>query len=143
MKKIIQSLVLVSLIAIIVTGCRDNGTSGTITDPFGTGTGLGNNNTPGVTFTVRTVQGQQGGTIFTATPSVSVKITKVTISLPAQQFEDVIYGDGTTVYQGNQTVMIQEYLGVEAGQQWTLKFEGTLANNNQAFNVTTNYTVPN
>lgn len=139
MKKIIQFIVLIALTSITGIGCSDNSAGGGVTDPFGGG----NNNTGGgaVTFKIGTTQGQQGGTIFTITPSVSVKITKVTISLPAQQFTDVINDDGTTVYNGNQTVVTEEYTGVAAGQQWTFQFEGTLADNNQAFNVTSNYTV--
>ena len=134
MKKII-SFILIYLF--FITGCNNN-SGGGITDPFGTGNGT---RTGSVTFTMSTQQGQQG-VIFIATPSVAVKITKVTVSLPAQQFNDVLQGDETTVYNANQIVQLDEYTGVASGQQWTFQFEGTIANNNQAFNVTTNYTVP-
>jgi len=144
MKKIIKLLVLFVLTSIIGTGCSDDSAGGGITDPFGTGGGTGNNNnnTGTVTFTIGTTPGTQGGIIFTATPSVSVKITKVIVSLPSQQYVDTLTDDGVTVFQGNQTFMIQEYIGVASGQKWTFQFEGTLASNNQAFNVTSNYTVP-
>lgn len=136
MKKLI--LVFVSLLFIWITGCSDDA-GGTVTDPFGSG---GTSGTGNVTFTIASTQGQQGGIIFTATPSVSVKITKVTVSLPAQQFNDVIQGDGTTVFNANEAAQIEEYTGVASGQQWKFQFEGTLVSNNQAFNVTSNYTIP-
>ncbi len=137
MKKIILTLFAFLL---IVTSCHDNSGGGGITNPFGTGPG-GTTGTGNVTFTISSQKGQQG-IIFLATPSVSVKLTKVTVSLPAQNYNDVIQGDGTTVYNANQAVPIDEYIGVASGQQWTFQFEGTIANNNQAYNVTSYYTVP-
>ena len=137
MKKIIQLLSIIIIAGITGISCSDNSSGGGLTNPFGGGTGT----TGGVTFSISSMQGQQGGTVFTTTPTVSVKITKVTISLPAQQFTDVIQGDGTTVFNANQAVEINEYIGVAAGQLWTFQFEGTIASDNQAFNVTSNYTV--
>ena len=136
MKKLLS--ILISISFLVLCSCSDD-SGGTVTDPFGTGgTGGGTGN---VSFTISTTQGQQG-VIFVATPSASVKITKVTISLPAQQFNDVLQGDGTTVFNANEAVQLDEYTGVATGQQWTFKFEGILANNNQAFDVTSNYTIP-
>ena len=135
MKKIISISLL--LITIIILGCQDDSNTG-VTDPFGTGTNTGTGN---VTFSMSTTQGQQG-VIFVATPSVAVKITKVTVSLPAQQFTDVLTDDGTTVFNANEGVQLDEYTGVASGQQWTFQFEGSLANGGQAFNVTSNYTIP-
>lgn len=135
MKKLL--LIFISLFFIWITGCSDDA-GGTITDPFGSG---GTSGTGNVTFTVSSTQGQQG-VIFIATPSVSIKITKVTVSLPAQQFTDVLTDDGTTTYNANQAVQLDEYTGVASGQQWTFQFEGTIASNNQAYNVTSNYTIP-
>ncbi|MBK8944752.1 MAG: hypothetical protein IPM32_05695 [Ignavibacteriae bacterium] len=137
MKKIITIFLILSSIFII--SCDDD-TTGGVTDPFGTG-GIGGG-TGNVTFTIGAQQGENGGILFFATPSVAVKITKVTCSLPAQNFNDVVEGDGTTIFNANESVGIEEYTGVTSGQQWTFKFEGTLASNNQAFNVTSNYTVP-
>lgn len=131
-------LYLISLILITGTACNDNSGGGTLTDPFGNG---GTGGTGSVTFTISSQQGQQG-IIFIAAPSVSVKITKVTVNLAAQQFNDIVQGNGTTVYNANQSVQINEYTGVASGQQWTFQFEGTIVSNNQAFNITSNYTVP-
>lgn len=139
MKKLILYLFSISILLII--SCSDDSGGGTLTDPFGGGTG-GTGGTGGVTFKISSTQGNQGGVIFTATPSVAVKITQVTLSLPAQQFNDVIQDDGTTVYEANVAAGLQEYTGVESGQQWTFKFQGTIASNNQAFTVTQNYTIP-
>ncbi|MBK8944756.1 MAG: hypothetical protein IPM32_05715 [Ignavibacteriae bacterium] len=140
MKKLI--LLLLPILFLSITSCDD---SAGVTNPTGGGIGGigggGGTGTGSVTFTIGTSQGEQGGIYFTAAPSVAVKITKVTVSLPAQQFSDVLQGDGTTVYNANEAVLLQEYVGVENGQQWTFQFEGSLAGNNQTFNVTSNYTV--
>ena len=134
MKRIIFYLLPIFLL--LIASCSDDST-GTVTDPFGVGGGGGS-----VTFTISTTQDQQGGVTFNATPSVAVKITKVTVALPAQQFTDPLQGDGTTVYPASQPVQLEVYTGVASGQQWTFQFEGTLSSNNEAFNVTTNYTIP-
>jgi hypothetical protein len=143
MKKVVIFIIL--LLISIISACSDN-TSG-VTNP-GTGglgglggIGRGGNTGGNVTFTIGTTDGQQGGILFYATPSAAVKITQVTISLPAQQFNDILTDNGTTVYNANEAVGLREYTGIEAGQQWTFKFEGTLASNNTAFTVTSNYTV--
>ncbi|MBK7104692.1 MAG: hypothetical protein IPH62_05360 [Ignavibacteriae bacterium] len=137
MKKII--IYFLPILFLAITSCDD---SAGITNPTGGGIGgIGGGGTGSVTFTIGTSQGEQGGIYFTAAPSVSVKITKVTVSLPAQQFTDVLQGDGATVYNANEAVLLQEYVGVENGQQWTFQFEGTLASNNQTFSVNSNFTV--
>ncbi len=138
MKKLI--LFLLPILFLAITSCDD---SSGVTNPNGGGIGgIGGGGGGGsVTFTIGTSQGEQGGIYFTAAPSVAVKITKVTVSLPAQQFSDVLQGDGTTVYNANEAVLLEEYVGVANGQQWTFQFEGSLAGNNQTFNVTSNYTV--
>ena len=136
MKKLL--IYLIPIIFVAFSACNDD-SGGTVTSPFGTGLTGGAGN---VAFTIGTQQSQQGGIIFTASPSVAVKITKVTISLSAQQFTDVLQGDGTTQFNANQAVELEEYTGVGSGQQWTFQFEGTLASDGQAFNVTSNYTIP-
>jgi hypothetical protein len=136
MKKFI--LYLIPIIMIFISSCSDEA-GGTVTDPFGTGNTGG---TGSVTFSIGTTNGQQGGIIFTATPSVSVKITKVTLSLSAQNFSDVITGDGTTVFNANEAVGLEEYTGVESGQQWTFQFEGSTSSDNKSFTVSSNYTIP-
>ena len=123
--------------------CSDSSSGGGVTDPFGGG----NNNTGGgaVTFKITSRPDQQGGTIFSATPSVAVKVSKVTISVPAQQYSETFQFDGTTVVNANVTEALIQYpagSGVASGQQWTFKFEGTLASNNQAYTATSNYTIP-
>jgi hypothetical protein len=143
MKKLI--IYLVPILFVFTMSCSDDSANG-VTNPIGGGgiggPGGGGTNTGSVSFTIGTTQGNQGGTLFFATPNVAVKITQVTLSLPAQQFNEVIQDDGTTVYEANVAVGLQEFTGVESGQQWTMKFEGTIASNNQAFSVTQNYTIP-
>lgn len=138
MKRILCYLIPIFLV--LTVSCSDD-SSGTITDPFGSG-GLGGGGNGSVTFTISTTNGQQGEVTFNATPSANVKITKVTVGLPAQQLSDEYTDDGTIVYNANQIVPINTYTGVATGQQWTFQFEGTLASDNQTFNVTSNYTIP-
>lgn len=143
MKKIIQFIVLIALTSITGIGCSDSESDGGITDPFGGG----NNNTGGGTVTIKITSrpDQQGGTIFSASPSTSVKVSKVTASVPAEQYSETFQFDGTTVVNAN---VVEDFLqyptgsGVASGQKWTFKFEGTLANNNQAYTATSNYTTP-
>ena len=131
-------LYLLPLVLFLINACNDD-SSGNITSPFGQGL---QGSSGGVSFTMSAYQGQNGGMIFTVSPSVAVKITKVTVSLPSQQFTDVLQGDGSTQFNANQAVELEEYTGVGSGQQWTFQFDGTLASNSQAFNVTANYTIP-
>lgn len=145
-------LFIISFAFILSTGCSDDtGSGGTLTDPFGGGgTGGGGGS---VTFTMGNVSKQQDadgdGTVddlfyFTASPSAAVKITKVSFSLPAQQYNDSFTDDGTTEYAANTPIEVVGFLKNEitTGQQWTFTFEGTLAADGKAFNVTSNYTVP-
>lgn len=98
--------------------------------------------TGSVTFTIGQRQGNQG-IIFTAKPSAAVIITQITVSLPAQSYQDVLQGDGQTVFQSGQTYDLDEYTGVASGQLWTFKFEGKLGSaQGQLYTVTSNYTVP-
>ncbi|MFZ1292014.1 MAG: hypothetical protein WAR79_18095 [Melioribacteraceae bacterium] len=138
MKKLI--LYFLPILFLVITSCDD---SSGVVNPNGGGIGgIGGGGGGGsVAFTIGTSQGEQGGIYFTAAPSVSVKITKVTVSLPAQQFTDILQGDGVTVFNANEAVLLQEYVGVENGQQWTFQFEGSLASSNQTFSVTSNFTV--
>ena len=80
--------------------------------------------------------------MFTAKPSAAATVTQITVSLPAQNFNDVLQGDGQTVFQGGTVYDLDEYTGVTSGQQWTFKFEGKLGSaQGQPYDVTSNYTV--
>lgn len=136
--KIIKCILFVPLLILLYTSCSDDSNDSGGLNPLAPG---GSSNTSSVSFTISTVQGNQG-VIFVATPNVAVKLTKVTVSLPAQSYTDVLTDDGTYVYNANEGIQIEEYVGVASGQQWTFQFEGSTASNNQAFNVTSNYTVP-
>lgn len=133
MKRLIGFLLAISMFFVIAS-CKKSDSS----NPVNIGPGLG-----GVTFAINQKAGTQGGIIFTAKPSTNVTITQITVSLPAQSYQDILQGDGQTVYQGGQTYDLDEYTGVASGQQWTFKFEGKLGTaQGQAYNVTSNYTVP-
>ncbi len=125
----------VVLLVIAMGGCSKDSGGG---NPFGPGGG----NTGGVTWTIGTRQGAQG-TIFTAQPSAAVTVNSVTVSLPAQQFQDVVNDNGTTVYQPGNAYDISEYTGVASGQQWVFVFTGKIGSaQGQSYSVTSNYNVP-
>lgn len=135
MKLLLKGIILL-LVSLTFISCKKKDDSSP-TNPI-----LGGGGTGSVTFTIGQKPGTQGGIIFTARPSTNVTIDQVTVSLPAQGYQDVLQGDGQTVYQGNQTYDLDEYIGVAAGQQWTFKFEGKLGSpQGQAYSVTSNYTV--
>ena len=139
MKKLL--IVFLPLLFIFFNGCSNNGT-GTGSDPFGGG-GIGGGGTGSVTWTISQRQGDNGGIMFTAKPSVAVTVTSVAISLPAQNFNDPVQGDGQTVYQPGQFYDISEYTGVASGQQWTFAFQGKVGSSTgTAYTANSNYTVP-
>jgi hypothetical protein len=139
MKKQILYLIILAFFGFL--SCSDD-SGGGVTDPFGTG---GTGGTGGVTFTISSRQEQDGSVVFAATPSVAVKLSKLTVSVPAEQYTESFQFDGTTVANGGVTEDLLQYpanAGVATGQQWIFQFEGNLASNNQAYNVTSNYTIP-
>ncbi len=96
---------------------------------------------PMVTFTMHLQSGTQG-MIFVAVPSEDVMLSKVELSFPAQQFTDVITNPNPTrVFPKGQNIELNEYTGIDAGQQWVLKFYGTLVKTGKPFVVTINWTV--
>lgn len=126
--------------AIIAFSCSDNATGPTTGGIGGGGLGGGGGS---VTFTIGTKQGQQGGVIFTFTPSANVTVTTATLRLPAQQYEDVLTNpDPNAVFTAQNVYDLDEYTGVVAGQQWTVTFVGKLGSSSgTAYTVTSNYTV--
>ncbi|MCB0726783.1 MAG: hypothetical protein KDD00_04930 [Ignavibacteriae bacterium] len=80
---------------------------------------------------------------FRATPSVDTKITRVIASAPAFNFADTITADPNETFVGGTAYEIGNYTGVEAGQAWVFTFTGTVVSNNEAYTVTSNFTVPN
>ena len=128
---------------LLIYACSDDAVSG-VTSPLGGGIG-GTGGTGTVTITISSRVGQQGETIFSGTPSAAVTLSTLTVSVPAQQYSESFNFDGTTVVNANVTEDLVQYpanSGVARGQQWTFQFQGALASNNQAFNVTANYTIP-
>jgi hypothetical protein len=94
-----------------------------------------------VTFTMHLESGTQG-MIFVASPNEDVKLTKVVLSFPAQQFVDEVTNPNpNTVFPKDSNIHLSEYTGIEGGQQWEITFTGFLASNNRAFTVKINWTV--
>ena len=139
MKTKIIGLVFV-LVALLGCGGDDDGNSNPV-GPGGVGIGGGGGGTGNVTFTISSPQ-QQDGVYFVFNPSVNVIVNSVTASLPAQQFQDVIQGDGTTVFSTQDNFSIGPYTGVQSGQAWTFIIVGkTEGANGAAYTSTVNYTV--
>ncbi len=131
MNRILIALVFAAFV--LVTGCKkDSGNPvvPNITPP-----------PPAVTFTMHMESGTQG-MIFVASPSVDVKLTKVVVTYPAQQFTDTIVNpEPELVFPRNSNIQLNEYTGVDVHQQWVLVFYGTIAATGQAFTVTVNWDV--
>ena len=80
--------------------------------------------------------------IFVAKPNVDVKLTKVEVSFPEQSFADTLTNPNPSeVFPKDSNIQLNEYTGIDAGQQWVLKFYGTVASTGQAFAVTVRWTV--
>lgn len=153
MKNILRYIL---LLMIAFYGCsnKNNDSNPVTSGIIGTPTG-DNNNGGNVTFTIGQFTANEGNDFnqdgqadesfyLTAKPSVNVKITKVDVQIPNNENFDSIEVDGTTVYNANEEVQINSdpYFNVNSGQQFTIIFTGTIADNNQNFNVTSEYTVP-
>lgn len=140
MKKIFLLNSMIILLLVFTACSKDDGNT---TSPFGSGgTGGGGGN---LTITISSKQGQQGETIFTATPSVAISLSKLTVSVPSEQYTESFQFDETFVAEANVTQDLLEYpagSGVASGQQWTFQFEGKYAATSEAYTVTSNYTIP-
>jgi hypothetical protein len=139
--KQLKSIILV-LFILTIAGCsKDNpvaasGTGGTIG-------GIGGGGTGSLNWTIGQKPGNQGGIIFTASPSTAVTVSLVRISLPSQNYQEDLQGDGQTVFQGGQFYELEEFIGISSGQQWTFRFVGKIGNaQGQDYDLTANYTVP-
>lgn len=97
--------------------------------------------TPNVKFTMHLESGTQG-MIFVASPSADVRLEKVVVKYPPEQFENIIENPNpTTLIAKGSNVQIGEYTGVEARQVWALTFVGTDVATNKAFSITMNWEV--
>ena len=130
-KQIKFSVIFVILAMAIVAGCKNDGVVGP------------NNLNNQVSFQISQQYGQSGGVDFLFRPSVDVKISRVICIYQAQQIADTINNQFTNyVYSKDSVYFINEYIGVQNGQQWNFNFTGSLpGNNNSSYNVTSNYTV--
>ena len=145
MKKIFSLFLFLSIL--IAFSCSDDATGPTTGGIGGIG---GGGTTGGVTFTMGTTQGQQGGTVFTFRPSTSVTVTTLTLKLPAQSFQDVLTNpDPNTVFDSQTTYSTEgengagEYTGVQSGQKWQFVFVGKIGSTTGTdYNVTVDWTIP-
>ncbi len=130
-KKFIKiSMALILMTAIIVSGCSKSGNV------------VGPNNSQ-VSFQISQQAGQNGGVDFLFKPSADVRISRIVSIYQQQQFTDTIsYTNVNYVYSKDTTYIINEYTGVQNGQQWNFNFTGSMpGQQNSNYSVTSNYTV--
>lgn len=130
-KKFIKiSMALILMTAIIVSGCSKSGNV------------VGPNNSQ-VSFQISQQAGQNGGVDFLFKSSADVKISRIVSIYQQQQFTDTIsYANVNYVYSKDTTYIINEYTGVQNGQQWNFNFTGSMpGQQNSNYSVTSNYTV--
>lgn len=141
-------MLIISSVILFIFRCSDDSSD---SNPVGLG---GNGGQGSVTFTISNQKLQEGcdfdndgqgddSFYLTASPSVAVKINTVKIEIPIDANFDTVQGDGTSVFSTNQSVQINTtpYYNVCSGQKFTIKISGKLASNDQAFDVTVEYTV--
>jgi hypothetical protein len=121
----------------VMSGCSNDDTT-----TNGGGIVPGGGGTAAISYTISGTRDQTNYT-FNAAPSVDTKISKVIASLPGQNFSDTITADPTVTFTGGTVYEISTYTGVDAGQAWVFTFTGTIVSSNQAYTVTSNFTVPN
>lgn len=129
-------LVLIAFLLSLAYGCSDSGTgSGGIGPGGGTGSGS-------ITFQM-SGQGDINSYTFGFKPSVDTKLSKLIASVPALGFSDTLTNNNANyVFSKDTTYALDPYQGVQTGQQWTFTFTGNIVSNNQAYTVTSNFTVP-
>ena len=147
--KYFKNLIVTLASLVFLFGCSDDKTDSS--NPVGVLGGGGTGGTGGtggngnVAITISFQSDQQGGGVFSGTPSVAVKLNSLTVSVPAQQYTESFQFDGTETAAANVTEAFLQYAagsGITTGQQWTFQFEGTLAADGKAFNITSNFTIP-
>jgi hypothetical protein len=122
-------------IALLLVGCSKKSSDNPVTP---------GPNTPSasVSFSIRLESGTEG-MLFSAKPSVDVKITEAVVSLPAQNFTDPNTNPNPeTVFPKDQWFQVGEYTGVDSRQKWTFKFTGKIAATGTLFTVNATYDVP-
>ncbi len=119
------------LVYLIITGCSkiDSVT--------------GSNLNQQVSFQVSQRITQTGSTQFLFRPGVDVNISRIISRYSPEQFADTLSFTNTAyVYSKDTTYIINNYVGVQNGQQWNFDFTGTVPGHpNSNYSVTSNYTV--
>lgn len=85
---------------------------------------------------------QTGSIQFLFKPGVNINISRIVSRYTPEQFADTLsYSNASYVYSKDTTYIINNYLGVQNGQQWNFDFSGTIPGQaNSNYNVTVNYT---
>jgi hypothetical protein len=129
--KIKFTIILTLFAAVLITGCSKNGNV------------IGPNNPANVSFQISQRPGFNGGTEFLFKPSANINISRIISMYQPQQFADTLsFANVNYVYSKDTTYIINEYVGVQNGQQWNFNFTGSVpGQQNSNYNVNTNYTV--
>jgi hypothetical protein len=131
MKSLLVAVVLGGLL--VLTGCSKKSSNNPVGPVL--------SDVPTVKFTMHMESGTQG-MIFVASPSADVRLQKVVVKYPPEQFENTLENpDPTTVIAKGSNLQIGEYTGVEAKQVWELTFVGSDAATNKPFTVKFNWEV--
>ncbi|MBX7041573.1 MAG: hypothetical protein K1X85_01620 [Ignavibacteria bacterium] len=130
-------IALVLLLLTIAYGCSNDSSTGSGGIGPGGGTGGGS-----ITFQM-TGQGDINSYTFGFKPSVDTKLTKLIAAVPNLQFFDTLTNQNTAyVFSKDTTYTLDPYQGVQTGQAWQFTFTGNIVSNNQAYTVTSNFTIP-
>ncbi len=136
MRRTLMFLALATTFALV--GCSKKNSSNPATPIDG---GSGGNEEVNVNFTMGLESGTQG-MIFVASPSEDIRLARIEVTFPAQNFRDTVTNpDPQSVIQKGSRIRFAEYTGVEGGQQWVLVFYGTVATTGKAFTKKVNWTV--
>lgn len=116
---------------LLVTGCSKNDS---VTGP---------NANSQASFEISQRITQTGSMQFLFKPGVNINISRIVSRYSAEQFADTLnYSNTSYVYSKDSTYIINNYTGVQNGQQWNFDFTGTIpGQNNSNYNVTVNHTV--
>ncbi len=135
MKKIL--VVFLSLLFVLVNGCDNEG--GTGTDPFGGGGGTGTGN---VTITVD-IGTFEGNNWFGFSPNVQIKLNSAVATQAQLGINETVNNPNPNqIFNANEMIAFYQVpQQAQVGQQWSFRFQGTLAQGGQAFDVTVNYTI--
>ena len=103
---------------------------------------MGPNMNQQVSFQISQRTTISGDTEFMFKPNIDINISKIVSRFESQPFRDTLSFTNTAyVYSKDTTYIIDQYTGVQNGQQWNFDFTGSVpGQTNSNYSVTSNYT---